>query len=162
MKTRLAWRCIGLACALAIAVSGCGRGESKPSTTDVITDTGENSRIRATLAHACLQAGEQQVLTVRGKGDPPVRFESTYADGESGRPEPVGAGYGGSGFALRTDEKEPAAKASWEISEEAPPGLVSVRLSALLPGDEEKGGPDEALTRLRLRFRLVGAKEECP
>lgn len=158
MRSMRVWRVVMLV-AFCAAVAGCSKGSST-STSDLVTDSGDtNSRIRATLTHACLAPGEKQGLTVRTDDGVGVTYNSTYADGESGRPLPVGAGYGGSGVAL---VRRGVSKQSWTIGKEAPPGRVLVRVSALLPGDAAAQDLDEALTRLKLSFELAATSEKCP
>lgn len=138
---------------LALALA-CRAGEPGQG---VVTDTGEeDSGVRATLARACVRAGDKQTLTVRGASGA-AQYVSTYADGETGRPGPHGPGYDGNG-SLHLEE---TAEASWTVAEDAPPGLVVVYVNALLPGFQAVD-PDEALTRLMLSFLLVGSGEECP
>lgn len=118
-----------------------------------------DSRLRAALEHECIAAGGEQEMTVSVDSDVGVRYTSTYADGESGREPPHGGGYGGFGVGFSSDG---AMTDTWEVSEDAPPGLVVVYVSVLLPGDSSLGGPDEALTRVMVSFGLVGPDEECP
>lgn len=143
--------------ALLVLAVAC-RGGGEPALT-LVTDTEDDSgRVRATLAHRCVVGGGEQALTVRVEEGVGVSYVSTYADGQTGRAEPHGPGYGGEGTGLSSDG---AMEESWTVSEQAPPGIVIVYVSALLP-DAPSVDPDEALTRLRLSFLLVSPDEECP
>lgn len=156
MKRSPSWWCVGGTLVLISLLAACGRSASAPLITTDSED--EDSRMRATLARECVKAGGRQTLTVRTEPGAGVTYDSTYSDGESGRAAPHGKEYGGEGIGLITDE---ALAATWTVSKKAPPGIVVVYVSALL-GDEGEVDPDEAFTRLRLSYLLVGPDQECP
>lgn len=151
-------RCLGLlGLALVVTSPGCaGRGVGS---SPIVTDTGNSDpRVRAVLGHECVRAGGGQTLTVHTDGDVGVQYVSTYADGEPGGDGRNGGGHGGQGLGLSSDG---VMEESWTVSREAPPGIVVVYVNALLPGFES-ADPDEAFTRLKLFYLLVGPQEECP
>lgn len=146
--------------ALLVLAVACRAGEPETDAWSRVVTEGEDGdgRVRAALARGCIGAGEEQDLTVRVERGVGVQYTSTYADGESGRRVPHGAGYGGDG---RGVSLEGVVEGSWTVSEEAPQGLVVVYVNALL-ADSESVDPDEALTRLTLSYMLVGPEDECP
>lgn len=148
-----------LGLALVVAWAGCaGRGVGGSPASLIVTDTGNSHpRVRAVLGHECVGAGGGQTLTVHTDGDVGVQYVSTYADGEPGGDGRNG-GHGGQGLGLSSDG---VMEESWTVSREAPPGIVVVYVNALLPGFESVD-PDEAFTRLKLFYLLVGPQEECP
>lgn len=150
-----------LAGLLLIALIGaCGGGGAEATGPSLVTDTGDaHPEVRATLERECVVAGGEQALTASVGSGVAVQYSSTYADGDSGREPPHGGGHGGVGQAVPTDG---VVEASWDVSEDAPPGVVVVYVNTLLRGHARLGGPDEALTRLMLSYWLVGPDEECP
>lgn len=143
---------------LALVVIGvaCERGAARASL--AVTDTGDtHPRVREILAQRCVRAGGRQTLTVRMEAGS-FTYGTTYADGESGRKAPYGAGYGGDGLGSSTDG---VVRERWTVAKDAPRGLAIVYVSALL-FDEGLAADPDLLKRLRASFWVVGPKEGCP
>lgn len=139
----------------------CPEGEPTIRIPKILTDTGDaEPRVRASLAKACVQAGDRQALTVRG--DPgAVTYNTIYANGENGRPSPNGGGYGGSGWGIVDQEGE--TELGWTIKEGAPPGVAVVLVRVSTPGGQGTKGTseNEQGVRLELAFRVTGSGEAC-